>query len=30
MLLLELAKELFAAAFGFFAAWLTELVTGLV
>jgi len=30
MLLLELAHELFEAAFGFFASWLTELITGLV
>lgn len=28
MILLDLLKELFAVAFGFFASWLTEMVTG--
>lgn len=30
MLLLDLFKELFAVAFGFFASWLTEMVAGAV
>ena len=30
MILLELAHELFEAAFGFFASWLSEMVAGLV
>ena len=30
MFLLDLFKELFADAFGIFASWLTELVTGAV